>query len=120
MSHEHFEISDLSKRVRRLEQRVKLLSQIADHEKYPFLVQCLELDMDADEIDNMLALINKAEQSLHSGSPMSFAQFEKELLEGIPSQKNKAGLAILILRALHERDKQSHVYDHFKNENKNL
>ncbi len=120
MAHEHPEIQELTNRVRSLERRVKLLISIANYEKYPFIVQCLELDIDDKEIDNMLLVVNKAQHSLHNGTPITFVQFEKELFEAIPSQRGNKELAILILRALHELDKYSILYDHLKKENKNI
>ena len=120
MAHEHPGFLELTNRVRRLEQRVNVLSSIANYEKYPFTVTILEYNMDIDQEDKTLALINKAEHSINTSKLITFSQFEKELWDIVPSQRVNPEFTKDIVRALHERDKQSRLYDHFKKQNKDI
>lgn len=108
------EIISLTNRVKRLEQRVNLLASIADYDKHPFTLTCLEADMEPNQIDSVLRLINKAEHSFQTKTPMNFSEFSKELYQIVPSHKDKPEFAKSIVVALHKKDKFSNIYDHFK------
>lgn len=110
----------LSKRVAKLEQRVNLLVSIADFETYPVICTCLEADMDADQIDKVVEIINKAEHSLNTKKPMSYSQFEKSILEIVPTQKSNPEFVKNLIRAMAKRDKFYRGYEHFKKEGVDL
>ena len=110
------DIDSLAKRIEKLEQKVGLLVSIADNNKYPFIYKCLEADMTADQVDRTLVLINKAEQSFRTKNPVSYAQFEKELLEIVPSQKRNADFTKELIRALVKKDQFYKGYKRFRRE----
>jgi hypothetical protein len=107
-------MKEIAERIRRLEQRVNLLTSIADCDSYPFICVCLESGMDSDEVDKTVDLINRAEHSLNTENPTSYSEFEKQLLEIVPAQKNNPEFAKDIILSMVKKDKFYKGYDHFK------
>jgi len=93
-------------RVNKLENKVSLLVSVADSEKYPFICACLDADLDPYHVDRILALVTKVENSLNrSTNSISYFEFERELLEIVPSKKDNVEFAKVIIRALNRENK---------------
>jgi hypothetical protein len=103
----------LEERVKRIESKLSLVIAIADYKRYPFICACLEADMDTLQIDKVLELITKAENALQT-SPMSYAQFEKELQDIVPAKKCDKEFTKTIIKALNDEDKFKLVTGRFR------
>jgi len=92
-------------RVRKLENKVALLVSVADAEKYPFICACLDADLDSYNVDRILALVTRVENSLNTSNSIGYFEFERELLEIVPSKKDNVEFAKVIIRALNSENK---------------
>ncbi len=120
MSHEHRELQELSVRVGKLEGQVRMLSQIADFEKHPFLFSILESDLSIEQKDAIMKLACRVQDTLKSAKPMNHVQFENELYKIAPSENGNYEFAKTIVMTLHDEGLFVDVYNHFKKDGMNI
>ena len=111
---------DLEARIRKLEDKVALLVSISDCDTYPFVCVCLDADLDITQMDRILVLISKVENSMIVGNPISYTQFEAELHAIVPSKKGDSEFAKSIVRALNKENKFILVSKKFEEEGVNF
>ncbi len=72
--------------------------------------------MDIVQIDKVLTLVTKAENTLQTPTSMSYAQFEKELQDIVPAKKGNSEFTKTIIKALNNEDKFKLVTESFNNQ----
>ena len=92
-------------RLKKIENKVALLVSVTDYEKNPFICACLDADLYVEQVDKILALISKTENSIGTPNAMNYAQFEAELKIIVPSKKNDAQFVKTIIKALNKESK---------------
>jgi hypothetical protein len=113
-------MADLERRVADLEEKVIMLSQIADFENHPFIFSVLEANMNGKQVNQVLDLMTKAEESLKSEKPMNHIEFERAIYKIVPSQNGNYQFAKTIVMTLHDEERFNAVYEHFKKTGMNI
>ncbi len=107
-------IRDLEKRVKHLEERVRMLAEIADSETRPFMFLALESDLSDVQVKKILDLMNKVRNTMKEGKPMHHAEFEKAIYEIVPSKNGDYHFAESIVMTLNDERRYTDVYKHMK------
>ena len=95
----------IEERLKKLENRMALLVSVTDCEKHPFICTCLDADMDIVQVDQVLALLSKTENSFSTSNEISYSMFEEELKAIVPTKKNDPQFAKTIISALNRENK---------------
>jgi chitinase len=104
----------IEERVTKLENKIALLTSIADSDRHPFICACLDADLDVEQVDRILALITKVENTNIAGTPVSYSKFEADLKAIVPSKVNDAEFAKTIIKALNKENKFIIIAKKFK------
>jgi hypothetical protein len=113
-------LAELERRVADLEDKVVMLSQIADFQNHPFIFSVLEANMNGKQVDQVLDLMTKAEDSLKTNKPMNHVEFESALYKIVPSQNGNYQFAKTIVMTLHDEERFDAVYEQFKKTGMNI
>jgi len=114
------ENGELENRVKHLEERVKMLVNIADPEKHPFTYLALETNLTHSQVEAILELMDKAQKSLRIGDPMNHAVFEGRVYEIVPIKNGDYHFAESIVATLNDSHQYSDVYEHMKKDGMNI
>jgi hypothetical protein len=98
-------VLSFEERLRRIEGKLSLLVSIADCEKHPFICACLDAGMDGTQVDKILVLLTGVENSNGTGDSISYSQFDQEIKGIVPSKKDDAEFAKVLIRALNRENK---------------
>ena len=110
----------MEKRIQHLEERVKLMLELCDYERHPFIYTMLEANSTKDQIDKVLDLMDEARSSLQSVKPMHHAEFERRVYVIIPQRKGDYHFAEDIIATLNKEGRYTDVYQHMKKSGMNI
>ena len=114
------ENGELENRVKHLEERVKMLVNLADPEKHPFTFLALEANLTHSQVEPIFKLMEKAENSLRTGNPMNHGVFEGRVYEIVPTKNGDYHFAEAIVATLNDTQQYSDVYKHMKKDGMNI
>ena len=106
--------------VGKLEGQVRMLSEIADFDSHPFIFSCLEANLSSEQVNEVLNLMERAEDSLSTTNPMNHVQFEHELYQIVPTQNGNYQFAKTIVMTLHDEHRFNDVYERFRADGMNI
>jgi len=111
---------ELERRIQHLEYRVKLLAEIADFEKHPFIFTVLESDLGESQVRAIFDLMDKVSKTIKDGKPMSHHKFEESIYEIVPSRRGDYHFAEDIVSTLNDEGRWVEVYKHMKKDGMNI
>lgn len=111
---------ELEARVKLLEERVKMLAEIADSETKPFTFLALESDLSHEQVTKILDLMDKVRKTMKEGKPMHHAQFEQAIYEIVPIHNGDYQFAESVVLTLKDEHRYEDVYKHMKKSGMNL
>ena len=113
-------LQDLKRRIEHLEYRVKLLSEIADFEKHPFIYSVLESNLTESQVKAIFDLMDEALKTIRDGEPMNHNQFEERINAIVPSRRGDYHFAESIVSTLNDEGRWVEVYNHMKKDGMNI
>lgn len=113
-------LKELENRIQRLEERVRMLVQIANSEKDEFIYFALEKHLRDAQIKAICDLMNEVSESLKTAKPMSHSDFEDRVYQIVPIHSGDYHFAEDIVRILTKKDAWLEVYEHMKKSGMNL
>jgi hypothetical protein len=114
-------LSNLEIQVKELEDKIRRLLLLVDHDKDPFVYLTLEMNLTRDQIMDIYALMDQTDKSLSSGNPMHHAEFERRVHQIVPQREGDYHFAENIVRTLNTKGfKYKAVYKHLKESGMNL
>ena len=113
-------LKDLQKRIEHLEYRMKLLSEIADFEKHPFIYTVLESDLTEFQVKAIFDLMDEVSKTIRSGKPMSHHKFEESIYKIVQSHHRDYHFAEDIVSTLNDEGRWVEVYRHMKKDGMNI
>jgi len=117
---ENSRLKDLEKRIEHLEYRVKLLAEIADFERHPFISAVLEANLTESQIRAIYDLMDEALQTIREGKPMNHHEFEERIYEIVPSRRGDYHFAEDVVSTLNDEGRWVEVYKHMKKDGMNI
>jgi hypothetical protein len=114
-------IDDLAKRVQHLEDKVEMIRELIDDEKFPFMYLALESGLTMAQVNSILDLMQEVSDSItEKQNPMSRSQFEERIYQIVPTHENDYHFAQSVVRTLQRNGQFVEVYNHMKNKGMNI
>jgi len=113
-------LKDLERRLEHLEYRVKLLAEIADFEKHPFIYTVLEADLTESQVRAIFDQMDKALKTIKNGKPVSHYEFEERIYEIVPNRRGNYHFAEDVVSTLNDEGRWGEVYKHLKKDGMNI
>jgi len=104
----------IEKRLENLEYRVRLLSEIADFEKHPFIYTVLEANLTEAQVKAIFDLMDQAVEIIRSGKKIEILKLENGFFEIIPEQKGNYHFVKDIICSLKDEGRWVEVYNNLK------
>ena len=111
---------ELNRRIKHLEYRVRLLAEIADFERHPFIYTILESDLTESQVKAIFDLMDKVSQTIRNGRPITHHKFEESIYEIVPSRHGDYHFAEEIVSTLNGEGRWVEVYRHMKKDGMNI
>jgi hypothetical protein len=111
---------ELNRHIKHLEYRVRLLAEIADFERHPFIYTVLESDLTESQVRAIFDLMDKVSQTIRDGRPISHHKFEESIYEIVPSHRGDYHFAENIVSTLNDEGRWVEVYKHLKKDGMNI
>ena len=113
-------IIELEEKVKHLEERIEMLSSIADFEKHPFIFTALEYKLNRDDVKKIYGLMEFYRKRISDGATITHSEFERELYKEIPSLKGNVLFAKSIVMTLNDEKLYTEVYEELKKSGMNI
>ena len=121
MATEQKRITELEKRVQLLEDRIGMLMELVDSDKYPFMFLALESGLTESQVNQIFKLMEEVSKAIfNKKTPMSHSEFEERVYQIVPTHKNDHHFAESIVRTLNKTSQYAEVYQHMKKSGMNL
>lgn len=114
------QLRDLEKRIQHLEYRVKLLAEIADFEKHPFIYSILESNLTEKQVKGIFELMDKTLKAIRNEKSINHYQFEEKLYKIVPSHRGDYHFAESIISTLNDEGRWVEVYKYMKKNGMNM
>lgn len=111
---------ELERRIQHLEYRVRLLAEIADFERHPFIYTVLESDLTESQVRAIFNLMDEVSKTVRDGKPMSHHKFEESIYEIVSSRRGDYHFAEDIVSTLNDEGRWVEVYRHMKKDGMNI
>lgn len=121
MTIEQERIAKLEKRVQLLEDRIGMLMELVDSDKYPFMFLALESGLSNSQVEQIFKLMEEVSKAIISKkTPMSHSEFEGRVYQIVPTHRNVYHFAESIVRTLNKKGQFQEVYQYMKKSGMNL
>ena len=114
-------IRELARRVQHLEDKMEMVRELIEPEKFPFMYLALESGLTMTQVDQILKLMQEVSDAIiQNNNPMSHGEFEKRIYKIVPTHKNDYHFAQDVVSSLNRNGQFVDVYHHMKNSGMNL
>jgi len=121
MATEQKRITELEKRVQLLEDRIGMLMELVDSDKYPFMFLALESGLSMSQVDQIFKLMDEVSKAIsNKKTPMSHSEFEGRVRQIVPTHGEDYHFAESIVRTLNAKGQYAEVYQHMKKSGMNF
>jgi hypothetical protein len=110
----------LESQVEDLKEKQTRLLTLTEPDRHPFMYLTLEANLTRSQVDAIFNLMDEAERSLSSSTPMGHAEFERRVYEIVPSRTGDYHFAEDIVRTLNDSNQYTTVYNHMRSSGMNL
>lgn len=114
-------IEELKKRVQHLEDKVEMIRELIDDDKFPFMYLALESGLTMSQVNQIFDLMQEISQSIiQKQNPMQHSEFEERIYQIVPTHRDDYHFAQSVVRTLYRNGEYTEVYHHMKKSGMNI
>lgn len=114
------QVRELVERTTQLETQVVRLRSLVDDDREPFTYLCLETKLTSGQATQILDLMDEAERSIRSGTPMGHHDFERRVYGIVPERDGDYHFAESIVSTLNQERRWREVFKYMQAHGMNI